>query len=573
MMKHSGAFQKFVNNPKNEKYIVAVIIVLAVLSLFLIFAPNLKRTSENNGQSKTSPVEDELLITEADSSPTQYDASYISVTPAVPTPSASPTPSPSPDDIFVRITGTSTERDLYLFVRNAEGIPVEGTIFTLTVYYPNGEICDFDTENDGSCYLVNLDAGDYRVEMRPHTGYITPEPITCSVKARIEYQKIEEIEDIIEVHDAYEIIDEVKVNDSPTGEETVAEVIITPETQPVAEARTESVPVLDQNGNQTYTYSFSVGENGHLLYSDGTESNVFPNVEDDVLLFGLVQDEETGTYSTVELFNADNTPISEFSITAQPVFQEISSTEALPVTVGWQNIDGNIYYYNQSGQAVTGLKNIDGKLYYFSQYGVKASKIGIDVSFYNGAINWPAVKNAGIDFVIIRVGGRGWESGLIYDDSCFYQYIQGAKAAGLAVGVYFYSTAVTAKEAVEEASIVLERLNGVYLDYPVFIDMEYSGDYPDGRADTLSAPQRIEIAQAFCETVKSYNYTPGIYAGLNYFRYELNYASLSQYYIWLANYTVNNSLPNFNNRYDMWQFTDSGLINGIPSFADMNVIF
>ena len=320
-----------------------------------------------------------------------------------------------------------------------------------------------------------------------------------------------------------------------------------------------------------YKYSFETGENGCLLYSDGTESDIFPNVEQtergEALVCGLKYDESISAYVTVDLFNYDNTPVIDYMITAEPVYNSVSSP------VGWQNINGKIYYYDNAGNPVYGLKRIDGELQYFNQFGEKAEQIGIDVSFYNGSINWPAVKNAGIDFVIIRIGGRGWSSGLLYNDSCFYSYIQGAKSAGLKVGVYFYSTAINAREAVEEASVTLERLNGTRLDFPIFIDMEFSGDYPAGRSDNLTPAQRVEIAQAFCETVKSYGYEAGVYAGLNYFYYSFNFPSISQYTIWLANYTSENRLPEFTYGYDIWQFTDRAYVNGVSGAVDMNVIF
>ena len=119
----------------------------------------------------------------------------------------------------------------------------------------------------------------------------------------------------------------------------------------------------------------------------------------------------------------------------------------------------------------------------------------------------------------------------------------------------------------------MERLNGVTLDYPIFIDVEQSGDYPYGRADQLSKTARSEIVNAFCSTVINSGYRAGVYSGQSFFRNHIDHASLTQYYIWLASYTSGNRLPSFGGHYDMWQFTDSGVVNGINGKVDMNVIY
>lgn len=342
---------------------------------------------------------------------------------------------------------------------------------------------------------------------------------------------------------------------------------------------TDAVSVLDARGRQLYSYSFDLGPNGCLLYRDsGIESDVFPNDadEDGIPDYGLrwIEDppldgegEPGGHYLTVELFNADNTPNRTYSIAAVPVMQSVT------VSPGWQTISGRTYYYGSDGRRYTGLRQIDGKLYYFNEFGVCADSIGVDVSFYNKNINWPAVKASGIDFAIIRVGGRGWESGSLYDDTCFVQNIAGATMAGLEVGVYFYSTAVDPREAIAEAAFVVSRLNGAKLSMPVYFDTEQSGDYPYGRADQLHKSLRSEIIDAFCETVMDAGYRAGVYSGQNFFKYHIDYLSICKYDTWLASYTRSNRLPNFREEYDMWQFTDSGVVNGIPGVVDMNAIF
>lgn len=239
---------------------------------------------------------------------------------------------------------------------------------------------------------------------------------------------------------------------------------------------------------------------------------------------------------------------------------------------GWKAENGRTYYYGSDGRKETGLKKIGGKLYYFNERGEKARTLGIDVSCFNGRINWNAVKAQGIEFVIIRVGGRGWSSGRVYEDTFLREYLAGARKAGLETGVYFYSTAVSAAEAVHEAGTVLEKLKGMQLEYPVYIDMEFSGDYPHGRADLLSVSERVGIADAFCRTVMRGGYAAGIYTSEYYMTYCMNYHSVSQYSYWLANYS-SGAMPAFSGRYDIWQFTNSGQLAGICGTVDFNAIF
>ena len=240
---------------------------------------------------------------------------------------------------------------------------------------------------------------------------------------------------------------------------------------------------------------------------------------------------------------------------------------------GWKESEGGTYYLLDNGNLLTGLHLIDGKLHYFNINGQHASSLGIDVSYHNKGINWDAVRAQGIDFAIIRLGYRGWETGLLHDDTCFEQNLRGAKAAGIKVGVYIYSTAINAKEAEAEAALVLTRLNGFPLDMPVYLDTEQSGEYPGGRADRLNKVRRYEIISAFCRTIRDGGYDVGVYSGQNYLKNHVAFHTLDTNPVWLASYTRDNKLPDFPYEYDMWQFTDRGVVAGIRGVADMNVIY
>lgn len=242
---------------------------------------------------------------------------------------------------------------------------------------------------------------------------------------------------------------------------------------------------------------------------------------------------------------------------------------------GWRVDENGVKtYLTPDGVLLHGLTYIDNRLYYFDQNGACAKSVGVDVSFYNGTVNWKTLKKAGIDFAILRIGGRGWgQGGTLYDDSCFFNYLNGAKAAGLDVGVYFYSAATNRSEAVQEANLVISRLRGFPLEMPVFFDTELSGNYPNGRSDLLSMARRVEIVRAFCKAVERAGYEAGVYASESFLSDELNYEAVSQYKIWMASYTENNELPSQRHHYDIWQLTDRGRLAGISGTCDINVIY
>ena len=239
------------------------------------------------------------------------------------------------------------------------------------------------------------------------------------------------------------------------------------------------------------------------------------------------------------------------------------------VYTGWQNLDGKTYYFDKNGNKVTGQQVIQGAKYNFNSDGTLntgSGVLGIDVSTWNGNIDWNKVKNSGVSYVIIRTGYRGSTQGSLVEDNKFRQNIKGATNAGLKVGVYFFSQAINEVEAVEEASMVLSQIKGYKLAYPVFIDVEPSG----GRADGLSTGDRTKVVNAFCQTIQNNGYKAGIYANKTWFTSKLNTSALSGYKIWLAQY---NSTVTYKGRYDMWQYSDKGKINGISGNVDMNLSY
>ena len=236
---------------------------------------------------------------------------------------------------------------------------------------------------------------------------------------------------------------------------------------------------------------------------------------------------------------------------------------------GWQTLDGKVYFFKADGSKVTGEQVIQGAKYNFASDGslvVGSGTMGIDVSKWNGSIDWNAVKNSGVNYVIIRVGYRGSSQGALIEDPKFKTNIKGATAAGLKVGVYFFTQAVDEVEAVQEASMVLDRISGYKISYPVFLDVEGSG----GRGDAIDSATRTAVCKAFCNTIKNAGYTPGVYANKTWLTSKMDAGALSGYKIWLAQYA---KTPTYTGRYDLWQYRSDGKVSGISGKVDLNISY
>ena len=207
----------------------------------------------------------------------------------------------------------------------------------------------------------------------------------------------------------------------------------------------------------------------------------------------------------------------------------------------------------------------DGRMEYVG--GDRASLAGVDVSSHQGTVDWAKVAADGIDFVIIRCGGRYYGSGKVFEDKQFKSNIQGALDAGLQVGVYFFSQATNQTEAREEAQFVLDTIQGYDVTGPVVFDWENIGN-DSARTDGMTSGQVTAAANAFCQTVEEAGYQPMIYFNqyIGYLLYDLD--QVVQYPFWLAEY---NAVPSFYYDFEMWQYTSSGSVSGISGKVDRNV--
>ena len=197
------------------------------------------------------------------------------------------------------------------------------------------------------------------------------------------------------------------------------------------------------------------------------------------------------------------------------------------------------------------------------------SVLGIDVSKYQGDIDWEKVKQAGVEFVIIRVGGRGYgSSGVLYSDPKAQKNYEGAKAAGLKVGGYFFSQAITVAEAVEEANYTLELTKDWALDMPLVYDWECLAD--DYRTVGVSRRMLTDCTKAFCDTVEAAGHSPMVYFNPSQSRKEMHLEELVDYGFWLAMYSDKMDYPY---KVDMWQYTNKGSVPGISGNVDINLFF
>ena len=208
-------------------------------------------------------------------------------------------------------------------------------------------------------------------------------------------------------------------------------------------------------------------------------------------------------------------------------------------------------------------------LKYYTENGEKVSKIGIDVSEFQGDIDWAKVKEQGIEFAMIRAGFRGYTEGGLFTDTKFEYNISEALKNGIEVGVYFFSQAINEKEAVEEAEYTMNLIKDHDITYPVVFDWEHiTAD--DARARNLSPESVNKCAQAFCKAVKDKGYDPMIYYN-EYFGYTLyDLSKFTDYKTWYVEYS---DTPDFYYAFDMWQYSESGTVNGIEGSVDLNVYF
>ncbi|HIY84711.1 MAG TPA: glycoside hydrolase family 25 protein [Candidatus Rubneribacter avistercoris] len=209
----------------------------------------------------------------------------------------------------------------------------------------------------------------------------------------------------------------------------------------------------------------------------------------------------------------------------------------------------------------------DGDRLAYVENGEARSQVGVDVSEHQGAIDWQAAAADGIGFAFVRVGNRGYTEGALYADARYAENLDGASAAGLEVGAYFFSQATNEQEAREEADFVVELLAGRRLELPVVFDHEPVSD-ANGRANSLDRQTLTACAAAFCERLEAAGYQTMVYGNKgDMARYDR--AALGERPVWFAEYDA--AAPSAQFDFAYWQYTNAGRVAGIPTAVDLNL--
>ena len=212
----------------------------------------------------------------------------------------------------------------------------------------------------------------------------------------------------------------------------------------------------------------------------------------------------------------------------------------------------------------------DGMFLYYKETEAVTAENGIDLSSYSGDADWERVKAAGVRFAMVRLGGRGYGGeGALYADDRAVEYMQGAQAAGIKTGGYFFSQATTPEEAREEAAYCKQLLGDLTPDCPVAYDWEFIKD-DEARTDGMTLAQTTACARAFCDEIKSYGWTPMLYAGDAEMTAKYDMAQLSDCELWYTEYAA---APSFPYTINMWQYSNTGAVDGIEGNVDLDIRF
>lgn len=283
---------------------------------------------------------------------------------------------------------------------------------------------------------------------------------------------------------------------------------------------------------------------------------------------------ESNLTQNQEIMEKEMIPLETFKNNAQQYGASIPFLQSFfDDTIVYKNEDGIVYLpidhslpKNDYDFSMLTYKN--GEISY-DHNGITAIK-GIDVSKYQGKIDWKAVKADGISYAFIRAGLRGYgQAGQISADPYCAANLEGASKAGIDIGVYFYSQAISPAEAIEEAEFVLNAVKGYPITYPIVFDLEEVAA-ENARTAELTKEQITEITIAFCERVKQAGHTPMIYGNIKWMAEHLDLSKLTEYDKWFAQYF---NKPFFPYSFQIWQYTAKGKVDGIKGEVDLNLCF
>lgn len=207
----------------------------------------------------------------------------------------------------------------------------------------------------------------------------------------------------------------------------------------------------------------------------------------------------------------------------------------------------------------------------YAENGKKISRVGVNVSKHSAAINFKSMKSAGIDYVMLRLGARGYGTGQISLDDNFVENIEGAIEAGLDIGIYFYSQAINQEEATQEANFVIQNLEPykAHINYPVAFDMENVPN-DQARIDGLSRDDKTTITATFLSGIQAAGYIPMLYGNKEWLIKNIDLTKVQDYDVWLSE---DADIPDYPYLFTMWQYTTAGVVNGVSGDAGLNICF
>ena len=225
-------------------------------------------------------------------------------------------------------------------------------------------------------------------------------------------------------------------------------------------------------------------------------------------------------------------------------------------------------YWKKNNYDFANLVSKNDLLHYYSD-GKQVSYLGVDLSKYQKKVDFAAIQREGIDYCMLRVGSRGYETGNIQEDEKFQEYIAGAEAVGMPVGLYFFSQAVTEEEAIEEANFVISKIGEHKITYPIAYDMEFI-ENDNSRIETLTKTEKSNIALAFLNRIEEAGYVGMLYGNKEWLLKRIELHRFEDYDIWLAQ---EDDIPDYPYMYSMWQYSRQGEVYGIDGYVDLNISF
>ena len=530
----------------------AIRAIFAVLSVAVITVAVIIATKTIKPIAPVEPVpETASSTTEAETTseiPTEESTSEVSTTVTTTAP-----------DPRVKLSVETVKNDLRVKFYNHRKKIIKGYEFAIKVIAPDGTETEYKDDNkNGAINITGLKAGNYKIVNTTVSDFYKFEnsEATITVKDKVATK-------VIDVADK---VAEKQTNDEADIGKDVEKEVLKDTVKYVESSKklisTEYVEVKFDNIKKPTTTT--------TKQTTTTTEATEPTSDDESSTTSTTKATTTTTkVSKTRLKDSSGNSLYKKSGTkyVEAYNTDYSSKETFYKKVetykyfGWQNQNGDRFYYDENGKIVKGKQVIKGVQYDLdSKTGALAKNLGCDISKHNGKIDFKKMKEAGIQFVIIRCGYRGYGTGLINADVNFATNIAGARAAGIKVGIYFYSQAINEVEAVEEASYCVQQLGGSKLDFPIFFDME-GIDKTNYRVHETTLAGRTAAAVAFCKTVESAGYRAGVYGSRSWMtpgaeKYmKLDVRQLESYVVWIAEY---GSSCKYTRRLDMWQFTESG---------------